>query len=102
VHESCYLHRDLKSGNILLERTPEGGRQVRLGDFGLAKYLETLNSVARTAGLGTPGSQPPEVLQDGVAQSTGFDIWCVALVFWEMCIGHHPWAQVGANKLRQV
>jgi serine/threonine protein kinase len=58
IHGSNLLHRDLKPGNILLTAANE----VRIIDFGVAKHLPTMNDKANTFNIGTPGYQPPEVL----------------------------------------
>jgi NIMA (never in mitosis gene a)-related kinase len=50
------LHRDLKSQNILLTKS----NQVKIGDFGISKVLESTSDFAKTS-LGTPYYLSPEI-----------------------------------------
>ena len=58
VHSANILHRDLKSQNIFL--TSNG--MVKLGDFGIAKVLESSNDQAQTQ-IGTPYYLSPEICE---------------------------------------
>lgn len=51
------MHRDLKPDNILLHNG-----QIKLGDFGFCKSLETTTDMAATM-LGSPIYMAPEVLK---------------------------------------
>lgn len=43
------LHRDIKTANIFLNDEGNGEPAVKLGDFGIAKVLESTTDVAKTA-----------------------------------------------------
>ena len=64
IHKNGAMHRDIKSGNILVDR--EG--HVKLADFGVATTIERSGSWgnvagnARTTFAGTPCWMAPEIL----------------------------------------
>jgi len=57
IHDRKVLHRDLKSQNIFLTK----GNLVKLGDFGIAKMLNTTNQMVKTM-VGTPYYLSPELV----------------------------------------
>lgn len=72
VHESGWIHRDVKPANVLLECTGTGVPKVRLTDFGIAAHrdqprLTEHGMVVGTHGFLAPelnGTQAPEASQD--------------------------------------
>lgn len=59
LHNSKVAHRDLKPGNILINRTP--ALQAKVGDFGLAKEKNTMLSEDVTPNIGTTRYMAPEL-----------------------------------------
>ena len=59
VHSRKILHRDLKTQNIFLT----ADNNVKLGDFGISKVLESTSDHAMTV-QGTPYYMSPEVCQN--------------------------------------
>jgi serine/threonine protein kinase len=58
LHERKYMHRDVKSGNILLNKD---GTMI-LGDFGIATKIK--NNSKKKSFIGSLNWMPPEVLSN--------------------------------------
>ena len=85
AHERGIVHRDIKSGNILL--TPEG--QAKITDFGLAALADRTRVTKTGAVLGTPGYMAPEQAR-GEKVDRRADIWALGVVLYEMLAGRLP------------
>ena len=102
VHERGLVHRDIKPGNLFLERTPRGVR-LKLLDFGLAKLLAPSGDAAVTLSgevFGTLAYMPPEQIT-GEAIDARSDVYAVGLVAFEMIAGRRAFSGHEAELLRQ-
>ena len=90
AHEHGILHRDIKPGNVLLDREGE----PHLTDFGLARLIETESDVTRSTDvLGTPGYMAPEQATGGSAAVTSAsDTYGLGAVLYQLLTGRPPFA----------
>jgi serine/threonine protein kinase len=98
AHESGILHRDLKSENVMLRPTPDGGVTAVILDFGLARALERENrssSVSRSL-VGTFGYIAPEQLE-GARYTPASDIYSFGVVWFEMLTGMMPFEAAASH-----
>lgn len=84
AHRKGIIHRDLKSGNVMLCRTADEGLRVVIMDFGLAGALapDSLEG-------GTRGYMAPE-LRKGEKASCASDIYALGVILHEIVTGGKP------------
>ena len=90
AHEHGILHRDIKPGNILIDRTGE----PHLTDFGLARLVEQQSTVTNSFDvLGTPSYMSPEQAAGQTKELTpAADVYGVGAVFYQLLTGKAPFA----------
>lgn len=91
MHSRRVLHRDLKSSNIFLSADDD----VKLGDFGIAKVLESTTAQADSV-VGTAHYLSPELCR-GQPYSYSSDLWALGCVIYELCTLNKPFD--GSNLL---
>jgi len=82
LHENQLAHRDLKSGNIMLDLNGN----VKLIDFGLCSDISQGQVVHM---VGSPFWMPPEMIQRK-PHGLPVDIWSFGICIMEMANGHPP------------
>ncbi|XP_057901148.1 serine/threonine-protein kinase Nek5 isoform X6 [Melospiza georgiana] len=85
IHDKKILHRDVKAQNIFLSNN---GRVAKLGDFGIARQLNSTTEFAHTC-VGTPYYLSPEICENR-PYNNKTDIWSLGCVLYELCALKHP------------
>ncbi|KAI1818429.1 Pkinase-domain-containing protein [Poronia punctata] len=90
MHAKGIIHRDLKMGNIFLDRN----MNAKIGDFGLAALLVTgkdMQTIRRTTLCGTPNYIAPEILEKGKkGHDHAVDIWSLGIIMFAMLTSKPP------------
>ena len=97
AHAHGIIHRDIKPANIIINARG----QVKVLDFGVAKFAEDLEAKSNIAGakpssksgiMGTvPYMSPEQVCGKGLDVRT--DIFSLGAMLYEMCFGRSPFAR---------
>ncbi|HEV3415493.1 MAG TPA: serine/threonine-protein kinase [Pirellulales bacterium] len=83
LHDHGIVHRDLKPGNVFCE-----DRIVKIGDYGLSKFISCSRRSGHTGSVGTVHYMAPEVANGRYGKEV--DIYALGIVLYEMITGHVP------------
>ncbi|TGO18908.1 hypothetical protein BTUL_0007g01270 [Botrytis tulipae] len=99
MHARGIIHRDLKMGNIFLDKD----MNVKIGDFGLAALLMSNKDMAacrRTTLCGTPNYIAPEILsKNNGGHDHAVDIWSLGIIIFAMLTGKPPFQSATADEI---
>lgn len=90
AHRAGVIHRDLKSGNVMLV-AQNGETRAVITDFGLARASIVGDRTITNTGemLGSPGYMSPEQIE-GQTLTPATDIYAFGVVLYEMVTRSHP------------
>jgi hypothetical protein len=83
LHDHGIVHRDLKPGNIF-----EDGGYVKIGDYGLSKFISTSRRSGQTESVGTFHYMAPEIGKGVYGKE--IDVYALGIVLYEMITGKTP------------
>lgn len=95
IHSKGIIHRDLKTGNIMLD----GDGRVRIMDFGLSKSSLVSTMTSRGTVLGTLGYVAPEQVT-GMNVDARADIFSFGVIIYELLTGKLPFS--GENEMALI
>ncbi|KAG5121419.1 hypothetical protein JHK84_039759 [Glycine max] len=84
--EQCVLHRDIKSGNVLLDTA----FNTKVSDFGMAKLVDPRLRTQKTRVVGTYGYLAPEYVKEGRASKES-DMYGFGVVALEIACGRRTY-----------
>ncbi|CAD5194054.1 unnamed protein product [Musa acuminata subsp. malaccensis] len=93
LHSKKIVHRDVKTENMLLDRT---GR-VKIADFGVAR-IEAQNPNDMTGETGTLGYMAPEVL-NGNPYNRKCDVYSFGICLWEIYCCDMPYPDLSFSEI---
>lgn len=83
LHDHGIVHRDLKPGNIF-----EDEGCVKIGDYGLSKFISCSRRSGQTESVGTFHYMAPEIGKGAYGKE--IDIYALGIVLYEMVTGRVP------------
>lgn len=85
LHYCSIIHRDIKPENVLMDKY----YRAKLSDFGISKFIKSVEDLNNMTNIGSPHYMAPEVIQ---GKQYGFkcDIWSLGIILYELCTLQHP------------
>src|SRR5262249_20809028 len=104
AHKRGVIHRDIKPGNMILEKTDDGSDFIRIVDFGIAKFIkqeghETQQITPPGDSFGSPLYMSPEQCM-GLNVDFRSDIYSLGCVMYECITGRPP--LMGMNSIQTI
>jgi len=102
AHARHIIHRDLKPANVMLIERPDGGEQVKVLDFGIAKVISETTASPVSALMGTPHYASPEQFHLGGQIDGRSDIYSLGVMLYQMLTGALPFDTPSIHELIQL
>lgn len=92
LHDNGIVHRDLKPGNLFLENG-----QLKVGDYGLSKFISSSQRNAQTQSVGTVYYMAPEIASGNYNKQV--DVYAAGVILYEMLTGRVPFEGESAAEI---
>jgi serine/threonine-protein kinase len=100
AHRAGLIHRDIKPGNILVERADDGSFKPYVVDFGLAREVTAQGQTLTGAVLGTPAYMAPEQARGDVrALDRRTDVYSLGVTLYDLLADRTPFVEEQVWKL---
>ncbi len=88
LHDHGIVHRDLKPANVFLDNYSGAHGIVKIGDYGLAKFISCSRRSGQTESVGTVHYMAPEIANGRYGREV--DTYALGIILYEMLTGHVP------------
>ena len=95
IHKNDIIHRDIKPQNIFIKNK----HIICIGDFGIAKIINQIQTQTMTSIIGTPLYMSPESFNEPNSKYFESDIWSTGCCLYEICNLKHAF---GADRWELV
>jgi hypothetical protein len=92
LHDHGIVHRDLKPANIFIEQG-----LVKVGDYGLCKFISGSHRTAQTQSVGTVHYMAPEISTGNYNRQ--IDVYAAGIILYEMLTGRVPFEGESAGEI---
>jgi len=94
AHRTGLIHRDIKPGNIMVERRDDGTWKPYVMDFGLARETETQGHTMAGVISGTPAFMAPEQARgENQALDRRADVYSLGATLYDLLAGRPPFVE---------
>jgi len=94
LHANGVIHRDLKPGNILMARRPDGSLVAKITDFGISKSSDSDDDTV-TAAVTVSYASPEQL--SGMPVGRAADIWSFGVIAYRLLTGRLPFTSDDAD-----
>ncbi len=93
AHVCGLVHRDIKPGNILVERREDGGFRPYIVDFGIAREINPKPEHTLHGGIGTPAYMAPEMTahKERRVVDLRVDVYALGATLYDVIAGRPPY-----------